>query len=57
MDLSLSEEQILLRDAARDFLEKECPESHVRDMETTSAAIRPTCGADGRAGLVRTDRA
>src|SRR3972149_11226991 len=33
MDLGLSEEQEMLRQFARDFLEKECPESHVRDME------------------------
>jgi alkylation response protein AidB-like acyl-CoA dehydrogenase len=33
MDLGLSEEQQMLRDFARDFLEKECPESYVRDME------------------------
>jgi alkylation response protein AidB-like acyl-CoA dehydrogenase len=33
MDLSLTEEQEMLREFARDFLEKECPESHVRDME------------------------
>jgi alkylation response protein AidB-like acyl-CoA dehydrogenase len=33
MDLSLTEEQEMLREFARDFLEKECPESHVREME------------------------
>ena len=33
MDLGLTEEQQMLRDFARDFLEKECPESYVRDME------------------------
>ena len=33
MDLGLSEEQELLKNFARDFLEKECPEQHVRDME------------------------
>jgi len=33
MDLGLSEEQELLRNFARDFLEKECPEKLVRDME------------------------
>ncbi len=33
MDLGLSEEQQMLRDFARDFLEKECREAHVRDME------------------------
>jgi alkylation response protein AidB-like acyl-CoA dehydrogenase len=33
MDLGLSEEQQMLREFARDFLEKECPESYVREME------------------------
>jgi alkylation response protein AidB-like acyl-CoA dehydrogenase len=33
MDLGLTEEQEMLRQFARDFLEKECPEQHVRDME------------------------
>ncbi len=33
MDYSLSEEQEMLKTAARDFLEKECPISLVREME------------------------
>ncbi len=33
MDLGLSEEQEMLKNFARDFLEKECPEKLVRDME------------------------
>ena len=33
MDLGLSEEQEMLRNFARDFLEKECPEALVRAME------------------------
>jgi alkylation response protein AidB-like acyl-CoA dehydrogenase len=33
MDLGLSEEQEMLKNAARDFLEKEVPEKYVRDME------------------------
>ncbi len=33
MDYSLSEEQQMLKTTARDFLEKECPESFVREME------------------------
>jgi alkylation response protein AidB-like acyl-CoA dehydrogenase len=41
MDLSLSEEQILLRDAARDFLASACPESHVRDMEHDERGYSP----------------
>lgn len=33
MDFALSEEQKMLRDIARDFLEKECPKSLVKEME------------------------
>ena len=33
MDLGLSEEQEMLKNFARDFLEKECPEAVVREME------------------------
>ena len=33
MDLSFSEAQEMLRKTARDFLEKECPKSLVREME------------------------
>ena len=33
MDLGLTEEQEMLKNFARDFLEKECPESLVRQME------------------------
>ncbi len=32
MDLGLDEQQELLKNFARDFLERECPESLVRDM-------------------------
>ena len=41
MDLGLSEEQELLKNAARDFLEKECPESHVREMEEDEKGYSP----------------
>ena len=41
MDLSLTEEQEMLRNFARDFLEKECPESHVRDMEDDEQGYSP----------------
>lgn len=41
MDLGLTEEQQMLRDFARDFLEKECPESYVRDMEDDAAGYSP----------------
>jgi alkylation response protein AidB-like acyl-CoA dehydrogenase len=41
MDLGLSEEQELLKNAARDFLENECPEQHVRDMEEDEQGYSP----------------
>ena len=41
MDLGLSEEQELLKNAARDFLEKECPESLVREMEDDQKGYSP----------------
>lgn len=34
MDLALSQRQEMLKTAAREFLEKECPKSYVREMET-----------------------
>ena len=33
MDLGLTEMQEMLKNGARDFLENECPEQLVRDME------------------------
>lgn len=41
MDLGLSEEQELLKNFARDFLEKECPEKYVRDMEEDEHGYSP----------------
>jgi alkylation response protein AidB-like acyl-CoA dehydrogenase len=41
MDYSLSEQQEMLKNAARDFLEKECPKSHVRDMEKDEKGYSP----------------
>ena len=41
MDLSLSEEQELLRNSAREFLENECPEEHVRAMEEDEKGYSP----------------
>ncbi len=41
MDLGLSEEQEMLKNVARDFLEKECPEKHVRDMEEDELGYSP----------------
>jgi len=41
MDFSLSEEQEMLKTMARDFLEKECPESFIRDMEEDDDGYSP----------------
>jgi alkylation response protein AidB-like acyl-CoA dehydrogenase len=41
MDLGLSEQQDLLKNAARDFLEKEAPEKHVREMEDDEKGYSP----------------
>src|SRR3989337_4363591 len=41
MDLGLTEEQELLKNAAREFLEKECPEKHVREMEEDEKGYSP----------------
>ena len=41
MDLGLSEEQEMLRNFARDFLEKECPETLVRAMEDDEKGYSP----------------
>ncbi len=41
MDLGLTEEQEMLKNFARDFLEKECPEKVVRDMEEDEKGYPP----------------
>jgi alkylation response protein AidB-like acyl-CoA dehydrogenase len=41
LDLGLSEEQEMLKNFARDFLEKECPEKYVRDMEDDERGYSP----------------
>jgi len=41
VDLGLSEEQEMLKNFARDFLEKECPEQYVREMEEDERGYRP----------------
>jgi len=41
MDFSLSEEQEMLKTAAHDFLENECPESLVREVETGDEGYSP----------------
>jgi alkylation response protein AidB-like acyl-CoA dehydrogenase len=41
MDLGLSEEQQMLRKSARDFLEKECPKSLVREMARDKSGHDP----------------
>src|SRR2546427_3095322 len=41
MDLSLTEEQQLLQESARDFLRQECPTTHVRAMEEDRTGYSP----------------
>ncbi|HZU75701.1 MAG TPA: acyl-CoA dehydrogenase family protein [Dehalococcoidia bacterium] len=41
MDLGLTEEQEMLKNFARDFLEKEVPEKYVRDMEEDERGYSP----------------
>ena len=41
MDLSLTEEQELLQNSARDFLRQECPTTHVRAMEEDETGYSP----------------
>jgi alkylation response protein AidB-like acyl-CoA dehydrogenase len=41
MDLGLDEQQEMLKNFARDFLEKECPESVVREMEEDEKGYSP----------------
>ncbi len=42
MDLGLDEQQEMLKNFARDFLEKECPESLVREMEEDEKGYSPS---------------
>ena len=37
MDLNLTEEQIMLRDSAKEFLSVECPRTLVRNMENSES--------------------
>jgi len=41
MDFGLSEEQVMLKTSARDFLEKECPKKHVRQMMDDEKGYSP----------------
>jgi alkylation response protein AidB-like acyl-CoA dehydrogenase len=41
MDLALSERQERLKSAAREFLDKECPKSYVREMEADEKGYSP----------------
>src|SRR5690606_41917887 len=41
VDLGLNEQQELLKNAARDFLENECPETLVREMEEDERGYSP----------------
>ncbi len=59
MDLGLSEEQEMLREFSRDFLEKECPEALVREMEEDEKGYSPELwqqmADQGWAGLIVPD--
>ena len=39
MDIGFTEEQELLRDTARKFLDSECPTKFVREMMATETAV------------------
>ncbi|HVH76390.1 MAG TPA: acyl-CoA dehydrogenase [Stellaceae bacterium] len=56
MDIGFSEEQELLRDSAKKFLEAECPTSYVRARMAESAAVTPEfwgrIAAQGWLGIV-----
>ena len=41
LDIEFNEEQKMLRAMARDFLEAECPETHVRQMEVSEKGYSP----------------
>ena len=41
MELSLNEEQKMIKDAAREFLKKECPSDLVREMEEDEKGYPP----------------
>jgi len=41
MDLGLSESQQMLKNSAREFLQKECPHTYVREMEVNEAGYTP----------------
>ncbi|MEE9419223.1 MAG: acyl-CoA dehydrogenase family protein, partial [Desulfatiglandaceae bacterium] len=41
MDLALSEKQEMLKTTAREFLDKECPRSYVREMEADEKGYSP----------------
>jgi len=41
VDYSLTEQQELLKNAARDFLEKECPKTLVREVEKDEKGYSP----------------
>ena len=60
MDLGLSEEQEMLRDFSRNFLEKECPEPLVREMEEDEKGYSPELwqkmASQGWQGLIVPDR-
>ena len=50
MDLGLDEAQQMLRNSARAFLEAECPDSYVREMERDPRGYTPELWQRSRAG-------
>ena len=54
MDILPTEEELMVKNLAREFLEGECPTSLVREMETDDLGYPPRfVEADGRPRLVR----
>ena len=52
LDASLTEEELLVRRTARDFVDAECDSDHRRLLSRGAFSAR-ACSADGRAGLLR----
>lgn len=53
MNLALSEEQEILKKAARDFLEEKCPKSFVKQMEQDEKGYSPELWEEMAKGYLR----
>jgi hypothetical protein len=51
MNFELGEEQIMLKNSAREFLDKECPKKHVRAMMDDEKGALEKNGRTGMAGI------